>query len=166
MKTFKIFFFLSITVIIFITESVYAQSRAAREAVVQRLIDSKTFTFQAESATPMSGGNIRLTSSNYQVIFYKDSLNSFLPYFGTAFRAPYGVTESPLIFSSSDFTSVSNTSKKGGKTIRIKINSPDDPDVITLSVSASGYGTLQVSSVNRQPISFYGTITSNDKKSN
>jgi hypothetical protein len=155
-----------ITLLVLIATSVSAQTKSAKEATIQRLLDSKNFTFVAESDNPMSGGNIRLNASNYQVSFYKDSLDSFLPYFGTAFRSQYGATQSPLIFASSDFTYETRTSKKGGKTVTIKINTPDDPDVLTLSVSRSGYGTLQVNSINRQPISFYGVITPNKQSGN
>ncbi len=166
MKTFRIIFASCMAMFILIVGPVSAQTRSEKEATVLRLLNSKNFTFVAESASPMSGGNIRLNSFNYQVSFYKDSLDSFLPYFGTAFRAQYGATQSPLIFASSDFTYETKTSKKGGKTVTIKINTPDDPDMITLSVSPSGYGTLQVNSINRQPISFYGVITPNKESNN
>ncbi|MES3017761.1 MAG: DUF4251 domain-containing protein [Bacteroidota bacterium] len=146
---------------LFVAASVSGQTKAVKEAGIKKLLESKNFTFVAESASPMSGGNIRLNSSDYRVSFYKDSLNSFLPYFGTAFRAQYGATQSPLMFASGDLTFETKTSKRGNQTHIVKINTPDDPDEMTLSISPSGYGTLQVISVNRQPISFYGTITSN-----
>lgn len=136
-----------------------AQSKEQKQQELKQLLDSKKFVFTAESATPMGGGNIRLTSSYYQVRFLVDSLNSFLPYFGTAFRSEFGRTESPLNFTSSDFTYDAKIDKNGGRIITIKINSPQDPDLITLSVTPGGYGTLSVNSVNRQPISFYGFIT-------
>ncbi len=166
MKKFKILFISCAAFFLLTAGSGFAQTKSEKEARIQRLLDSKNFTFAAESATPMSGGNIRLTSSNYHVSFYKDSLDSFLPYFGTAFRSQYGATQSPLIFSTADFTYQAKISKRGGSILTVKINSPEDPDVLTLSISPSGYGTLQVSSVNRQPISFYGTITSNSKNAN
>ncbi|SKB31441.1 DUF4251 domain-containing protein [Daejeonella lutea] len=166
MKRFKFTFLQLAALFVLIAGSAVAQNRSEKEAEIRKLLDSKNFTFLAETATPMTGGNIRLNSSNYQVSFYKDSLESFLPYFGVAFRSQYGSTQSPLMFSSADFTYETKTSKRGGKTVTIKINSPDDPDMLTLSVSPSGYSTLQVNSVNRQPISFYGTITSNQKSAN
>ena len=163
MKTSKLFCTLCFAIFITISGSISAQIKSEKEARIQRLLESKNFTFVAESANPMSGGNIRLTSSNYQLKFYKDSLDSFLPYFGTAFRAQYGASQSPLIFSSSDFTYEAKTSRKGSLTITIKINNPGDPDVLTLSVSPLGYGTLQVNSIDRQPITFYGFIEPNTR---
>lgn len=166
MKTFKLSFISCIAFLLMVSGCVTTQNKFNKQAKVQRLLDSKDFVFVAESANPMGGGNIRLTSSFYQLSFHKDSLNSFLPYFGTAFRAPYGTSESPLIFSSSDFTYDATASKSGTRTLIIKMNEPEDPSVLTLTVSSSGYGTLQVSSVHRQPISFYGVIEPNTKNAN
>lgn len=166
MKTFKLLFIQFIAFFVLLAGSASAQSRSEKEMRIKRLLDSKNFTFVARSANPMSGGNIQLNSSNYQLSFYNDSLESYLPYFGVAYRAQYGSAESPLIFSSGHFSYQAKASKRGGQTLTIKLNSPNDPDVMILSVSPSGYGTLQVSSVNRQPISFYGSITSNRKNAN
>jgi hypothetical protein len=153
-----------LVILLSVSGCISAQTKPDKEAGIQRLLKSKNFTFVAESANPMRG-NIRLTSSNYQISFYKDSLDSFLPYFGTAVRAQYGTSQSPLIFSSSNFTYTAKTSRKGSRTLTIKINIPSDPDVLTLSISPSGYGTLQVNSIDRQPITFYGFIAPNEGNS-
>ncbi len=158
MKTLKVFCLSLLAVFIFIEAP--AQSKDEKIIEIKRLLDSKTFVFVAESATPMTGRTIRLNSSNYEVSFHKDSLNSFLPYFGVAYTAQPGMSQSPLSFSSSDFTYETEASKNGGQTISIRINKPNDPRQFTMFVSASGYTTLQVTSINRQPISFYGYITS------
>src|SRR5690606_13422361 len=105
--------FKTLLILIFVTAC--AQTRDQKQARIQTLLDSRAFTFVAESATPMSGGNIRLTSTNYHVSINKDSLSSFLPYFGTAYRAEYGSSESPLSFSSPDFTYSEKPGKKGGR---------------------------------------------------
>jgi hypothetical protein len=49
-------------------------------------------------------------------------------------------------------------SKKGAFQVRIRINKPEDPDLMMLSVSNSGYASLMVNSLHRQTISFYGEI--------
>lgn len=165
MKTFKIIIS-SIALLVCISTVSLAQSKSQKNARMKSLVDSRSFVFKPESATPMSGGNIRLTSSYYEVRFLDDSLSSFLPYFGTAYRAQYGSTDSPLTFTSSDFSYETKTSSKGGQTVIVKLNKPSDPATLTLSISPSGYGTLQVNSVNRQPISFYGTVEPVEKNRN
>ena len=163
MRTSELFYTLCFVIFMTISGSISAQIKSEKQARIQSLLESKNFTFVAESPNPMSGRNIRLTSSNYQLRFYKHSLESFLPYFGRAFRAQYGASQSPLIFSSSDFTYEAKTSRKGSLILTIKINNPGDPDVLILSVSPLGYGTLQVISIDRQPITFYGFIEPNTR---
>lgn len=166
MKTFKIFTIGCFALLLLGSGLASAQNKSEKSEKVQRLLESKDFIFIAESANPMGGGNIRLTSSYYQLSFNKDSLDSFLPYFGTAYRAQYGTSQSPLIFTSSNFTYDTRTSKSGNQILTFKINEPNDPSVLTLTVSSSGYGTLQVGSIHRQPISFYGVIEPNTKNAN
>jgi hypothetical protein len=165
MKTFKLVLG-SMVLLICLSAVSFAQSKSQKSARLNSLLDSKSFVFRAESATPMGGGNIRLTSSYYNVQLLKDSLNSFLPYFGTAFRSSYGSAESPLDFTSSDFSYESKTNAKGMKTITVRVNQPSDPATLIFSVGPSGYGTLQVSSLNRQPISFYGVVEPLDESKN
>jgi hypothetical protein len=71
MRTSKLFYTLCFAIFITISGSISAQIKSEKEARIQRLLESKNFTFVAESANPMSGGNIRLTSSNYQLDFIR-----------------------------------------------------------------------------------------------
>ena len=147
---------------VILSQSVQAQTRQENKKVeVKRLIESKEYVFLAESATPLSGSVIRLTSI-YFLKINKDSLDSHLPYFGVAFRAPMGTTESPLSFTSTDFDYSMKESKKAGFQIKIRINNPSDPDLLMLSITSSGFATLTVNSMHRQPISFYGELVSGD----
>lgn len=159
MKALKLFHSGLIGVLLLLSSCAVSQVRNQKQAEVKALLESRNFLFVAESASPMGGGNIRLTSA-YNLSIRGDSLNSHLPYFGTAYRAPFGSSTSPLSFTSSDFDYDSKTSGNGSYTITIRLNKPADPDVMTLSVSRSGYGTLHVNSIDRQPISFYGYIDS------
>jgi hypothetical protein len=150
--------FIVLMVLTFFTLTVEAQTRDQKNKTeVKRLIDSRNYVFNPQSVTPLSGSTIQLTSE-YFLKINKDSLDSHLPYFGVAFNARFGSTDSPLTFSSTDFNYAIKESKKGGFEIAIHINKPDDPDLILLSVSSGGYATLRVNSMNRQSISFYGEI--------
>ena len=150
--------FIVLTVFTLFTVSVVAQTRdQKKKEEVKRLIESRNYVFSPQSVTPLSGNTIQLTSE-YFLKINKDSLDSHLPYFGVAFNARFGSTDSPLTFSSTDFNYSIKESKKGGFEITIHINKPDDPDLILLSVSSGGYATLRVNSMNRQSISFYGEI--------
>lgn len=134
-----------------------AQNKTQKNEQIKKLLESKIFVFTAQSATPMSGSMIQL-SSEYFFRVNKDSLESHLPYYGVAYQARFGSTESPLHFTSTDFSFTMKESKRGLIEISIHLNKLDDPDQISLSVSSGGYATLRVISMNRQPISFYGTL--------
>jgi hypothetical protein len=147
---------------VMLSQSLQAQTRAEKKhAEIKNLIESKNYVFIAESANPLSGSAIRLTSI-YFLKINKDSLDSHLPYFGVAFRAPMGTSESPLSFLSTDFNYSMKESKKGAFQVKIRIDKPEDPDLMMLYVSNSGYATLSVNSMHRQTISFYGEIVSAD----
>lgn len=138
-----------------------AQNKAQKNEQIKKLLESKIFVFTAQSATPMSGSMIQL-NSEYFLRVNKDSLESHLPYYGVAYQARFGSTESPLHFTSTDFSLTMKESKRGLIEITIRPKKPDDPDQISLSVTSGGYATLRVISMNRQPISFYGTIAAPD----
>lgn len=131
----------------------------AKAAEVQKLLESKRFMFKAQSAQPMRGGTINLTS-NYDLTIKKDTLQSYLPYFGRAYSAPMNPSESPLTFTTTNFDYKSSNGKKGSKEISIDIKDQgSNVRKFYLSVSAQGYATLQVLNSNRDPISFNGYIS-------
>ncbi len=150
--------FIVLIVLTLFSISVSSQTRdQKKKEEVKRLIESRNYLFSPQSVTPLSGNTFQLTSE-YFLKVNKDSLDSHLPYFGVAFNARFGSTDSPLTFASTDFNYSIKESRKGGYEITIRINKPDDPDLILLSVSSGGYATLRVNSMNRQSISFYGEI--------
>lgn len=133
------------------------KNKLEKQEQVKKLLDSRVFIFSPQSATPTSGSMIQLTSEFYLKI-NQDTLESNLPYYGVAYQARFGDTNSPLEFTSTDFEYTMKTMKNGSYDISIKLNDPSDPDQISLSVSTVGYATVRVISMNRQPISFYGNI--------
>jgi len=131
--------------------------QAAKAAAIKKLVDSQTYVFVAQTALPMSGSTRQLTS-DYDLRVTKSSVVSYLPYFGRAYTAPIDPTRGGLQFTSKDFEYTATPGKKGGWNILIKPKDYRDVQQMTLGISESGYGTLQVLSTNRQPISFNGYI--------
>jgi len=127
------------------------------KATVKKLIDSKTYIFHAQSATPL-GGSTRQLTSDYNLNLIGDSLVSYLPYFGRAYTAPMP-NETGLDFISSDFTYKVKERKKGGWDVTIEPKDQRNVRSMLLSISESGYTSLSVTSNSRQPISFYGYIS-------
>lgn len=151
--------------IIFHAGNTFAQNKkdAARMVAVQDMVTRQQYSFKAQTATPMSGSMRQLTS-DYDLQVTKEKIVSSLPYFGRAYTAPIGSSDGGLQFTSKDFEYSVNSKKNGGWDITIKYNDAGDTRQMQLSIYDNGNASLQVSSNNRQSISFNGYIAAPDKK--
>jgi hypothetical protein len=125
---------------------------------IKELISNRNYVFQAQTVFPMSGRTRQITGEGYDVTVSRDTVNSYLPYFGRAYSAPIDPSKGGLQFISKNFEYTEAPGKKGGWDITIKPKDIQDVQQLFLSVSADGYASLQVTSTNRQAISFNGTI--------
>lgn len=156
-----------VCVIIFCAQNAGAQnSRSQRQAAkaedVKRMVEQVRYVFKANFVNPQRGGGHMLTS-DYDLKVSKDTLDVFLPYFGRAYVAPVDPTQGGIQFKTTRFDYKAKTNKKGGWDVVItpkERNSNDMRDVQTfrLSITSAGYATLNVTSTNRDPISFDGYI--------
>jgi hypothetical protein len=180
MKTLK-----NIFSILFLFAAVQVQAQTNKETT-QRIIDAQNYVFVATTALPMNssdvnaimnrlpgsngGGNINLTGSNYDVSVTKDSLVTYLPYYGRSFVARIGDREGGIKFKSKDFSYNKQERKKGGWTITMKPKDVRDSYnsnySLTFNITANGYGTLVVTSNNQQPITFNGYLAEPKPKKN
>jgi hypothetical protein len=133
-----------------------ANAQKTDEATVKKLVDSKDFVFVAQTMLPMNGPSRPITS-DYDMRVSQDSLVTYLPYFGRAY-APILPGEGGINFTSSKFTYAAQPGKKGGWNINILPKDTKDVRQLNLSVSKNGYASLQVTSNNRQAISYYGYL--------
>lgn len=162
MKSFKIFnrnYFLLL--IAFITlQTSYAQNVKnddQKKAEIQNLVQSKDYTFVAQSILPQSGRSINLTTI-YNLKVNGDTVVSDLPYFGRAYVAPLNPAEGGIHFTSTDFNYQIKNRKKGGWDILIEPKDTKDVKQMPLTISENGYASLSVISNNRQSISYNGYI--------
>lgn len=125
---------------------------------IKELISSRNYQFQAQTVFPMSGRTRQIGGEGYDVTVTKDTVNSYLPYFGRAYAAPIDPSRGGIQFISKDFEYTEAPGKKGGWDITIKPKDVRDVQQFFLSVSEDGYASLQVTSTNRQAISFNGII--------
>jgi hypothetical protein len=132
-----------------------AREKAKMEEILQLFVN-RNLQFLAQSAHPMGGGVIHLTSE-YTLDIQNGEVISFLPYFGVAYTADYGSNDGGIKFDEQELTSEWKSSKKGYD-IQMEVKAPRDRYVLHLYISPAGYATLQVSCNNRQPISFSGIV--------
>lgn len=130
-----------------------AQEKGAAE--IQQMIDTKNFIFKAETANPQSGRTRQLTQE-YDLTVSGDKIICFLPYYGRAYNAPVS-SEGGIKFTSIDFSFEIKNVKKGWE-ITMKPNDVTDVHQMYLTVFTNGRATLEVTSNNRQNISFNGHV--------
>jgi hypothetical protein len=137
--------------------------QAKKVADVKEMIENNNYVFHAEFANPMRGGNINLTSE-YDLRVGKDTLVAYLPYFGRAYQAPMDPTDGGIHFTSTRFTYTKQQNKKGGWDIYVKPSDAKGVEKMFLSISEDGYASLQITSSQRDPISFQGYIEKKKQK--
>jgi hypothetical protein len=135
-----------------------AQKKEDKKAQISNMVESRDYVFKAQTALPTSG-RTRQLNSDFDLRISKDTIISYLPYFGRAFTAPVNPSEGPLNFTSTDFDYTITNKKKGGWDIVIMPKDRQDPRQMALSVFENGSASLTVTSNNRQPIAFNGFIT-------
>jgi hypothetical protein len=135
---------------------------AKKTAEIRSMIDSKSYVFKAQYAQALRGGNRYLTSE-YDFNVGKDTLVAYLPYFGRAYVAPINPEDASMIFTAThfDYKVVEN---KNGWDVSIKPNDAKDVRQMFLTITKSGYATLQITSTNRDPISYQGYIMAKKQK--
>ena len=161
MKTIKNFFPGLMMMIAFtmINCGVKAQDKESdKEVATRNLLDSQRYVFHAEYVLPSSGRQ-RYLSTDYTVRVSKDSIICDLPYIGRAYTAPINPSEGGIKFTSTDFELLSKEGKKGRRDITIKTKDQTDTQQLFMTVFTNGTASLQVTSNNRQPISFNGYIS-------
>ena len=170
MKTLKNILFIAL---LFMAVQVSAQTD--KETTI-RLVEGKTFIFNATSAQPLNsadinavlsrmpgaigGGVVPLRGDIYQLTVAIDSVGAYLPYFGRSYMAPRNPTEGGIKFNTKDFSYKSDKKKKGNYIVTIKpVDSKSDVLSMTLNISEKGYASLSVISNNRQSITYTGFIS-------
>jgi hypothetical protein len=163
-KTFILLALTFISVNMVNAQNTRKDKKAARVSEIKSIVEAQNYVFKANYVNPTRGVGRALTS-DYDVIVAKDTITAFLPYFGRAYTAPYNPTEGGIKFTNTHFTYDSKEGKNGGWTIVIKPTGKDknisdwrDVQAMRLTISTDGYASLQVTSSNREPISFNGTI--------
>ncbi|MDB5132872.1 MAG: hypothetical protein JWR02_2621 [Mucilaginibacter sp.] len=141
--------------------------QAAKAQAVKNIVNNMNFVFQANYVNPQRG-SARSLDYGYDLLVSKDTIIAYLPYFGRAYAAPADPTEGGIKFKTTHFDYKAKTNKKGGWDILIvpkdkNITGMRDVQSLRLSITTNGYASLNVTSINRDPISFDGYIEERKK---
>jgi len=139
------------------------KDRSAKKiAEIKKMIDAKSYVFKAQYAQPLRGGERYLTSE-YDFNVGKDTLVAYLPYFGRAYVVPIYPDDAGMMFTTTHFDYKVVENKDGWA---VSINPKDAKDVqkMYITITKDGYATLQITSLNRDPISYQGYIEAKKQK--
>ena len=126
------------------------------------LVESKEFVFSAIRVIPQIGSTLILTAE-FDVEFYPDLIKSFLPFIGRGFSGiGYNGDEGMKFEGKPIMYQVEKTKK--GYTIKAEVRGKTDYYVMILEVYYNGSAFLTISSNNRSPVSYDGTIDALQKK--
>lgn len=149
----------------FVAIDSHAQKKRKVENInplVKECIDNKNYKIQAHSAHPNGWRSISL-DSRYSVEIKGDSVFSYLPYFGRAYRLPYGGGEG-LIFDAKIVDYKVSITKKGANEIKFKARTREDSYDFILTIFSNGKSSIRVLTENKQSIEFLGEMSFAEKK--
>ena len=140
-------------------KEIRAEKEAKKKEAIKQLINSGDFVFQATHALPLGGGSIFL-NHDYDVRLKNDSVFSYLPFYGVAYHLEYGGRDGGFIFDE-EIKEFSNIYEKENHLIKFEVKRGNDNIYFTFHITDLGYATLNISSTNRQAISYYGYLEEN-----
>lgn len=129
-----------------------------KENPFTKVLKDREYTFTAQSYTSTTVSMRQLTD-DYSVRIKTDSLIGLLPYYGGSYSAQINVTDGGLKFTSLKFDYSFVEKKKGKCEITIRPKDDRTVQVLFLTVFSDGSAQLQVSSSNREPMTFYGYVS-------
>lgn len=134
-----------------------AEENAAKQIQTEELIYSRDFVFIAKFASPMGAGQINLLSNPNFMRFNPDMMESYMPFFGTAY-AGIGYSGDTGIKFKARPDSFNIQKKKKSFEIDTEVKGENDFYRISLYVTFEGSASLTVTSNHRSSISYKGEI--------
>ena len=132
------------------------EKKAQQIEDTKSIVESGTFVFKATTANPMGSSSINL-STEYDVRVTRDSIYSYMPYYGRAYTASYGGTDSPMHFNNK-FETINIEETKKGYLVKVVVKNGNDRLEYNFNISETGSVSLNVNSTNRQSISYFGNL--------
>jgi len=137
------------------------EKKEQKKEAVKKLIASENYKIDVQTALPMRGRSIPLTSP-YSLEIRNDSVISYLPYFGRAYSIPYGGGDG-LNFRVPLKEYNMEMDKKGNAVIKFVAQNPEDRFEFRAKVYSNGSTSIDVNMQNRQSISFQGELEMKDE---
>lgn len=163
-KLFVLFFSLALLAACGTTHTSVDKAQAAqrRAAQVADSLQSGFYTVTFNFVIPQRLPSHHLTT-DYSVRLLGDSIVSYLPYFGVAYRADYPASqESPLVFKSAVADYRMTPGRKDAYLISFKTRRNLELLQYQMEIFSNGNASLTVQSTDRETIMFNGQLHLND----
>lgn len=143
------------------------KNTAVVSAELKNALNNRTFTFEAQQVVPRdyrisqlfpNAGQIYHLNAGYEVKVRPDTLDVHLPFYGRAYQAPMDPTKGGIKFTSTDFDIKAGKDRKGNTELTFLPRDSREVQQMFLTVSASGYATLNIISYQKETINFYGIV--------
>ena len=150
-------FLVLISILMIKCSSSKSATNSLEKGVIEKMVNDHSFIFVAERMDPLRGRS-RILTSSYDVRVNKDSLVSYLPYFGRAYSAPIDPTNIGTQFTSTNFTYQVNAVKNNQWRISLVPKDVQSIQELIFTVFDNGTTTLNVISTSRDQISYSGYL--------
>jgi len=140
------------------------ERKIEKQKQTEAMINAKEFVFIANTALPSGYRSVNLTTNTNYVKFHPDLIDSYMPYYGTAYGGVgYGTGDTGLKFEGKP---EEYTVTKGKKNYQVNavVKAEHDTFRLSLSVGFEGSASLSIISNNRSSISYNGEISAPEKK--
>ena len=131
------------------------QEKQAEARRVQEMLDARNYTIDIDYMIPLRGSGKPVSIHSLRVA--GDTLTSYLPYFGEARMVPYGGGKG-LNFEEKIASYSDSGASAEKRTITLAVKNEEDSYIFTLTVFEGGDTYIHVHSVNRDDISYHGSL--------
>ncbi len=133
------------------------------EEKVNLLINSRNFVFEGKRAFPTGGAAIDLATNFNFVKFSPEKISSYMPFFGEAYSIDYGGDSGYKFEAEPETFNIEKLKGDKGYRVTVKVPTPKDKVEMNLNVGNDGSATLTITSYQRKPISYFGSIKEPEK---
>jgi len=134
------------------------EKKIEKQKQVEQMVNSKSFVFNAKTAMPTGYKTVNISTDSYRVKFLPEFIDSYLPYFGTAYSGVGYGGDTGLKFSGKPEEYTVTAGKKNYQ-VNAVVKGERDTFKIAVSVTFSGSASLTITSNNRSTITYSGDIS-------
>ena len=145
-------------------EKAARQAEAVEEA--RQLIESRNFEIKINQVYPQSGRDVSRFNPRGKITVKDSIAEGFLPFFGRAYRLPYGEGGGIEFDNAMQDTKLEVREKRKNKSVVFSFRVPGKDDTYQISIETMGGGNCSVNLIsnNRTQISYSGTLAPLEKE--